>query len=47
MAHYAQLDNNNYVTQVIVGADETDDTPEGLILGRILLRSYGVTVKTM
>ena len=26
MAHYAILDGNNVVTQVIVGKDETDDT---------------------
>ena len=32
MAHYALLDNNNIVTQVITGRheNETDDLPEGV-----------------
>ena len=30
MAHYAFLDDNNIVTQIIVGRDE-DDLPEGII----------------
>jgi hypothetical protein len=29
MAHYAILDNNNIVTQVIVGKDENETLPEG------------------
>lgn len=29
MAHYAYLDENNIVTQVIVGKDENEPTPEG------------------
>lgn len=29
MAHYAYLDENNTVTQVIVGKDENEPTPEG------------------
>jgi len=29
MAHYAYLDDNNIVTQVIVGKDETEPTLEG------------------
>jgi hypothetical protein len=29
MAHYAILDNNNTVTQVIVGKDENEALPEG------------------
>ena len=46
MAHYAQLDDNNYVTQVIVGADETDDAPEGFDDWEAFYSDrYGVTVK--
>ena len=46
MAHYAQLDDNNYVTQVIVGADETDDAPEGFDdWEEFYSDRYGVTVK--
>ena len=29
MAHYAYLDENSIVTQVVVGKDETEPTPEG------------------
>jgi hypothetical protein len=29
MAHYAYLDENNIVTQVVVGKDETEPTPPG------------------
>ena len=29
MAHYAILDENNIVLEVIVGVDETEDAPEG------------------
>lgn len=29
MAHYAFLDSNSIVTNVIVGKEETEDTPEG------------------
>ena len=37
MAHYAFIDSNNIVTEVIVGIDEdsTDTLPEGGALGRI------------
>lgn len=31
MAHYAILDENNIVTQVIVGKDENEQLPEGYI----------------
>lgn len=29
MAHYAFIDENNLVTEVIVGKDENEDTPDG------------------
>ena len=45
MAHYAHLDGNDYVTQVMVGADETDDTPEGFDdWEEFYTDRYGVTV---
>ena len=41
MAHYAFLDENNIVTEVIVGIDETE-TIQGLSLNKPLVGTYAL-----
>jgi hypothetical protein len=44
VAHYAELDENNIVTQVFVGRDE-DDLPEGITDWEVYYARPGFTVK--